>query len=111
MSTERETVYIGRANVIRRVLQANDADLTEVQQSAVTRVQFAFGTHCLDTANVSDPISYADGVVEMQLGLVAGLEAAKNVVGRLIVYDAVTPEGKAWGSVTLQIVEWEACSV
>ena len=104
-----ENVYIGRANIIRRELQVNGAEMTTQQKAAVTKVQVRIGTHCLDTTNIADPISYADGVVEMQLGLIPGLEASESEEALMIVYDAVYTQGKAWGSFPVVIKAWGAC--
>ena len=103
-----ENVYIGRANIIRRELQVNGAEMTTQQKAAVTKVQVRIGTHCLDTTNIADPISYSGGVVEMQLGLIPDLAEADDEA-LMIVYDAVYTQGKAWGSFPVSIKAWGAC--
>ena len=103
-----EHAWINRANTIRRVLRAASNDLDDDQQAAITRVVAYVDGHCLDTDDVADPIEYADGVVDMQLGLVQGITPGFKTV-RLIVYDAETPEGKAWGEFRVRVHAWEGC--
>ena len=104
-----EHAWIGRANTIRRVLRADSGDLDGDQQAAITRVVARVDGLCLDTDEASDPIEYADGVVEIQLGLVPGITPGFKAV-RLIVYDAETPEGKAWGEFRVRVHDaWEDC--
>jgi len=104
----REIGYIGRGNTIRRKLQQDGVDLTEDQQAAVTRVQVLFGDYCIDTDVVADPISYADGVVEFQPGLVTDV-AVGDYEARILAFDAVTPQGYAWGQFALEMRAWDAC--
>ena len=103
-----EHAWINRANTIRRVLRADSGDLDSDQQAAITRVVACVNGHCLDTDEAADPIEYADGVVEMQLGLVPGIKPGFKIV-RLIVYDTETPEGKAWGEFRVRVHAWEDC--
>jgi hypothetical protein len=110
MARGPEYAYIGRANTIKRVLQSAAVDLTAPQQAAITRVTAGFGTYCIDTDVALDPISYADGTVEMQIGLVTGLTAGEYQV-EITCYDAATPEGYAWGRFDLVVESWGACDV
>jgi hypothetical protein len=112
MSRDIETVYIGRANVIQRVLQAAAVDLAAPERTAITRVQARFGDYCLDTDEATDPIAYdsTTGGVSMQIGLVTGI-----VVGKydliLTCFDAATPEGFAWGNFRIDVKAWPICDV
>ena len=103
-----EQAWINRANTIRRVLRADSGDLDGDQQAAITRVVARVDGHCLDTDEAADPIEYSDGAVEMQLGLVPGITPGFKTV-RLVVYDAETPEGKAWGEFRVRVHAWEGC--
>lgn len=103
-----ETVYIGRANVIRRTLQEDGEDLAAPAQSAITRVMVAFGPYCVDTDEAADPISYSSGVVEMQLGLLPGIAEGQHDA-LITAFDASTPEGYAWGRFEVSIEPWPVC--
>ena len=103
-----EQAWINHANTIRRVLRAASDDLDSTQQAAVTRVVARIGGTCIDTDVAADPIEYSDGAVEMQLGLVPGITPGFKTV-RLVVYDAETPEGKAWGEFRVRVHAWEGC--
>ena len=103
-----EQAWINRANTIRRVLRDASGDLDRTQQAAITRVVARVDGHCLDTYKAADPIEYSDGAVEMQLGLVPGITPGFKTV-RLSVYDAETPEGKAWGEFRVRVQKWEDC--
>ena len=103
-----ETVYIGRANVIRRTLQEDGEDLGAAEQNAITRVMVAFGPYCVDTNEATDPISYASGVVEMQLGLLSGIAEGQHDA-LITAFDAATPEGYAWGRFEVSIEPWPVC--
>ena len=103
-----EIAYIGRANAIVRELQAQDAPIDAATADAITRVVLRFGPYCIDSDVAGDPISYADGRVTLQLGLVPGLEQGVYTA-RMTVYDAANPEGLAWGEFRVRVLPWEAC--
>lgn len=105
---EVEKAYIGRANVIRRVLLADGEELSEFQQQGITRVQVRLRNICLDTNNVSDPITYNDGVIELQIGLIPDIQPG-NYTARVTVYDNPNPEGKAWDQFPVEVMYWEVC--
>ena len=112
MARETETVFIGRANITRRVLQSEATDLLEGPRNAITRVMAHFGEYCLDTNVGADPIEYvaADGAVEMQLGLVPGIAVGRYEL-LVTCFDAATPEGYAWGEFRIDVKPWPICDV
>jgi hypothetical protein len=102
-----ENAYIGRDNIIRRVLLIDGKTLTNDDIAAINRVTARVGSHCLDTL-IGDNISYSDGVVEMTLGLIEGIKRGIYNV-EVSVYDPTMTNGKAWGSFTVWIDNWESC--
>ena len=110
MSLETEYAYLGRANVIRRSLRDEDEELTEPEYQAITKVQASFGDFCLDTDTTPDYITHAEGVVSLVIGTVPGLEVGLYRV-KLIVFDAVTPDGLGWGSFNLIVQSAEDCGI
>lgn len=107
MTIEREAAYVGRENRIRRTLRINGAELTQDQRDAVTRVVATWGSIALDTDVQSDPISYIDGVVELQPGLATGIAEGEFDV-KLTVFDAVSVQGRAWGHFVMDVWPWAA---
>lgn len=105
-----ENAYIGRANITRRYLRIDGQPLSLEDRQAVTKVQFRLGPHCVDSTVVEDPINYyvEDGTVDIRIGLIPDIEEG-TLTGKLIVYDAATPEGKAWGAFDVVVMPWAAC--
>lgn len=110
MARDTETAFVGRANTIKRVLRRQGSDLGDDDRLAVTRVTANFGAYCLDTDVGADPITYDSdtGAVAMQIGLVPNIEPGRYDL-TLTVFDAETPEGFAWGSFRVSVVEWATC--
>lgn len=106
--TADEYAYIGRDNVIKRVLLIDGSALSAGEKAAITRVTAKFGSYCLDTAVVDDNISYNDGTVSLTIGLVTGIKKGLYTV-ELTVYDPTMLNGKAWGSFTVYVDNWESC--
>jgi len=102
-----EYAYIGRDNVIKRSLLIDGKELSSAEKAAVTRVTVKIGPHCLDTV-VGDNISYSDGNFEITVGLISGIKAGMYSA-EVTVYDAVLLNGKAWGSFTVYVDNWEVC--
>jgi len=100
-----EYAYIGRDNVIRRTLLIDGKELTEGQKTAVQRVTVKIGPYCLDTDESDDPIEYDDGVVNIQIGLVEDIKRG-YYTAKITVYDTVYVNGKAWGSFTVFVENW-----
>ncbi len=104
-----EKIYLGAENRIVRELTKNKQSLPEEEKLAVLRVQaWITDTVCLDTQNVDDPISYDDGKVTMQPGLLAGLEPGDATI-HLTIFDAEHVTGLAWGSFPAEIIDWPKC--
>ena len=104
-----EKIYVGAENRTVRELTKAGQTLTEDEKLAVLRVQAWFSdTVCLDTDNATDPISYEDGKVTMQAGLASGLSAGESTV-YLTVFDAEHTTGLAWGSFSVEIIDWPKC--
>jgi len=99
--------YVNRSNRTRLELRQDGA---LVAANAVTRAQFRFGTWCLDTNDLADPIELvADATaVEMQLGLVDGITPG-TYRGKLTVYDLNHPNGIAWSEVVVEATAWNVC--
>jgi hypothetical protein len=108
MSHDTEIAWIGRANVIRRVLQSDSVDIDSDDQAAITKVQASFGGFCIDTDVDTDLIALDGGTVEMSLGLVPSIAVGRYVV-QLTVYDSVATEGYSWGSFSLIVRNWTVC--
>jgi len=104
-----EYAYIGRDNVINRVLLIDGAVLSSDDKAAITRVTAKFGSYCLDTDVADDNITYSDGTVSLTLGLVSGIKKGLYTV-KLIVYDPTMTNGKAWDSFTVFVDNWDACN-
>ena len=103
-----ETIYLGAENRIVRELTRAGQALSAGDKAAITKVQAYIGELCLDTTT-SDLISYADGQVTMQWGLVPdGLEPGEHVC-RLRVFDAAHATGLAFGEFPVQVVAWPDC--
>jgi len=102
-----EYAYIGRDNIIRRTLLIDGNALTSDEKAAITRVTVNIGPFCLDT-DVGDNISYSDGVVNITVGLITGIKRGKYNA-EVTVYDPLMPNGKAWGSFTIYVDNWESC--
>lgn len=105
---DMEQAWIGHENVTRRILRAGGAELKPDQKAAITRVVAQIGSHCLDTDEQADPIEYDDGTVDMQIGLIEGINAGTKTV-RMVAYSQDTPNGKAWGEFRVRIHEWDVC--
>ena len=103
-----EKVFLGRENRLVRELTRAGQPLGPDDKSAITRVQAHIGTTCLDTDDPADPITYADGKITMQLGLVTTLEPGTPDC-HLTIHDPVHPLGLAWGSFPLEIILWPNC--
>lgn len=105
-----EKVYIGLDNRTVRELTKDGESLSSDDKDAISKVQAYIGDLvCIDTTVTDDPISYSDGEVTMQLGLVSGIEAGTHTV-YLTVYDTNNDNGLAWGSFQVEIVDWPTCS-
>lgn len=100
-----EYAYIGRDNIIRRALLIDGVALTNIEKAAVERVTLKLGQYCLDTDDSDDPIEYVDGVVNIQVGLIPELKRG-TYTAEMTVYDTVYTNGKAWGSFTVLVEEW-----
>ena len=106
-----EKIYIGAENRIVRELTRSGAVLSAEDKSAITKVQAWIGESvCLDTDEAAHPIEYADGIVTMQPGIVAGLEPGEYTV-HFRVFDPDHATGLAWGSFEAEAVQWPACEV
>ena len=104
-----EKIYIGAENrTVRELTKAGQA-LTTDEKAAVLRVQAWINNNiCLDTEDATHPISYDDGKVTMQAGLIEGLEAGAATI-YLTVFDAEHTTGLAWGSFSVEIIDWPKC--
>jgi hypothetical protein len=102
-----ENAYIGRDNKIKRALLIDGKTLSNNEKAAITQVTVKIGPHCLDTV-VGDNISYSDGVIEMTIGLIEGIRKGMYKA-EITVFDALLPNGKAWGSFTVFVDNWDSC--
>lgn len=100
-----EYAYIGRDNVIRRTLLIDGEELTADQKTAIERVTVKIGSYCLDTLESDDPIELDDGVVNVQVGLIPDIKRG-YYTAEITVYDTVYTNGKAWGSFTVFVQNW-----
>ena len=105
-----ETIYIGRANRIKRELTRNGAELSAVDQAAITKVQVIIQGQCFDTEAHPGEIQYDDGVFTLQAGLREGLAAADRIDAHIVVYDPANTEGLAWGTFRVTIKAWPECN-
>lgn len=103
-----EYAYIGRDNIIRRVLLIDGDALSVAQKAAITKVTVKIGPYCLDTTASEDPIEYSDGTVEIQVGLIPTIKRGMYTA-EVTAFDATMPNGKAWGSFTVWVDTWDAC--
>ena len=104
-----EYAYIGRDNVIQRVLLVDGEELTEIQKLAITRVTVKVGSYCLDTEDGVN-INYDDGVVSITAGLIDGIRKG-TYTADVTVYDSSIINGNAWGSFTIFVDDWGVCDV
>ena len=103
-----EKIYIGAENRIVRELTRAGQPLSADDKAAITKVHAWIGeTVCLDSTEVTDPISYDDGKVTMQLGLL-DLEPGEYTI-HLRVFDPAHSTGLAWGSFEAEAVLWPTC--
>ena len=108
MSIDTEFAWVGRANVIQRALTDGGVELSASDQEAITKVSAAFGDFCIDTETTPDLVVYEDGVVSLVIGNTPGIVPGLYRVN-LTVFDAVTPEGYAWGKFNLIVRTTEDC--
>ena len=108
-------VYIGRGNfesILLKKRAVGEADFETVDDDTVLRAVFRFSTYCLDTdTDVAGYIELAENatVVNMKLGLISGLVAGQYD-GYLTIYDALNPDGLAWGDMVIVNVQaWSVC--
>ena len=108
-------VYIGRGNVesiLLRLRPVGGSAYQDVDDDTVLRAVFRFSTYCLDTdTDVAGNIELAENatVVNMKLGLISGLVAGQYD-GYLTIYDALNPDGLAWGDmVVVNVQAWSVC--
>ena len=102
--------YIGRDN--KRTLTLTQGG-SVVPDSTVTRVIFKLGLNCLDTNEVTDPITLVNNStqIEVQLGL-WDQAAAGTVEGHLVVYTATDTNGLAWPEnekISVTFYDWGVC--
>ena len=102
-----EYAYIGRDNVIQRVLLVDEEELTSIQKAAITRVTVKIGSFCLDTDDGIN-IAYSDGVVTMTVGLIEDIRKG-TYPADITVYDSSAVNGNAWGSFTVFVDDWGVC--
>lgn len=103
-----ESIYLGRANHIKRKLTKNGSELTDAEKSAITKVQVIIQGVCFDSEADSE-ISYSDGVFDLQAGL-RTLEPKENEIAYIFVFDADhSTDGLAWGTFRVQILDYPTC--
>lgn len=102
-----EYAYIGRDNKTRRELLINGNELSSSDKTAITRVTVKIGPYCLDT-DVGDNISYSNGIVEMTIGLIENIRKGLYNA-EVTVFDGSMTNGKAWGSFTVYVDNWDTC--
>ena len=103
-----EQIYLGRQNRLVRELTRAGQPLGPADKAAITRVTAHIGPVCLDTDNPAHPITYADGVVTMQPGLIENLPPGETEC-HLAAYDPDHPHGLAWGSFPVEVLDWPNC--
>ena len=106
-----EQIYLGRQNRLVRELTRAGQPLGPADKAAITRVTAHIGPVCLDSADPAHPITYADGVVTMQPGLVDGLPIGETECHLAIHDPGNEPHGLAWGSFPVEVVDWPKCEV
>ena len=114
MATVFQT-YIGRGNTesIRlRYIPEGETEYETVEDDTVLRAVFRFGAYCLDTeTDIAGYITLAENatVVRIKPGLVAGITEGQYS-GWLTVYDALNPDGLAWGDeIIVNVRPWSVC--
>jgi hypothetical protein len=102
------TAYVGRANVTDLTVQIDGETITA---GVITRAQLRLGEHCIDTAEVGDPIELTQSatVVSVQLGLIAGLLPDERHIAQLTVYTATHTQGVAVETGTIITRAWPVC--
>jgi hypothetical protein len=108
-------VYIGRGNtesISLRLKPVGMDDYQDVEDDSVLRAVFRFSDYCLDTdTDVDGHIALAENatVVELKPGLISGLVAGQYA-GWLTIYDALNPDGIAWGEeIIVNVRAWSSC--
>jgi hypothetical protein len=99
-----ETAYKNRDNIIRRSLLKSGQPLSTVEKAAITRVIADVGPLRVDSSAGS--LIWWDGeYVNIRAGLIPEIRVREYDV-KLTVFDAETPNGKAWGSFPMSVISW-----